>query len=74
MSRHIYTLVVDCPEHDAQTAADIADLGARLHADYSGRTRTITLGTIVPHGDGVGLRPRVVMEEVRTAKGMPDGL
>ena len=62
--RHVYYLVVDSPTSDDEIAHELGSLADRLLKATSGTTVDISLGQIVPRDSGVGLRSRVVLEEV----------
>lgn len=63
--RHVYVLIVDCPERDDGVIHDLTAL-ADKHLTASARTRTVITEVVVPP-DGLqpALRPRVILEEVR---------
>ena len=64
MTRHIYYLVIDSPERSNTIAHAISGLADDMLTVSEG-TLTVDFGVIVPHDNGVGLRTRVTLEEVK---------
>lgn len=65
MPRHIYSLIVDCPERANSVAHAVSALADTLLAAAE-TTRTVTTEVIVPaSGLQPAMRPRVILEVVR---------
>ena len=70
MIRHIYTLIVDCPDRNAVVSTAVGQLATELLEGTEG-TIAVDVGVIVPHDGGHGLRPRVWLEEVNHVDHQP---
>lgn len=70
MTRHIYSLIVDCPDPCIGVGAALCNLVEMLLRDAEG-TRSVQIEVMVPHDGGIGLRPAVRLEEVKHAQASP---